>query len=80
MKLFERHDTTETLDRLPEMPVEEAALKSHALANGPAYAHPRRIFFLDALPLASTNKVDKRYLEAEAKRLVVGLGASGPES
>ncbi len=53
---------------------DEAALKQFALANGPAYAHPRRIFFLDALPLASTNKIDRARLKAEALVLARGLG------
>jgi len=44
--------------------VDEAALKAHALANGPAYAHPRRVLFLDALPLTGTNKIDTRALRA----------------
>ncbi|MCE2998253.1 MAG: long-chain fatty acid--CoA ligase, partial [Betaproteobacteria bacterium] len=37
----------------------EDELKQHALANGPAYQHPRRVFFLDQLPLAGTNKIDR---------------------
>ena len=37
-------------------------MKSVALANAPAYQHPRRVFFLDELPLAGTNKIDKRAL------------------
>ena len=57
----------------PGASVEEAALKSHALANGPAYAHPRRIFFLDALPLASTNKIDRAKLQADAAKLAQDL-------
>src|SRR5215813_6599322 len=40
----------------------EDDLKQFALANGPAYQHPRRVFFLDQLPLAGTNKVDKERL------------------
>jgi acyl-CoA synthetase (AMP-forming)/AMP-acid ligase II len=40
----------------------EDELKSFALANGPAYQHPRRVFFLDQLPLAGTNKIDKAKL------------------
>jgi len=39
--------------------VTEEELKQFALANGPAYQHPRRIFFLKELPLAGTNKIDK---------------------
>jgi long-chain acyl-CoA synthetase len=37
----------------------EEELKQFALANGPAYQHPRRVFFLDQLPLAGTNKIDR---------------------
>jgi long-chain acyl-CoA synthetase len=40
----------------------EDELKSHALANGPAWQHPRRVFVVDALPLAGTNKIDRRQL------------------
>ena len=40
----------------------EDELKQYALANGPAYQHPRRVFFLDQLPLAGTNKIDQRTL------------------
>jgi len=41
-------------------------LKQHALANGPAYQHPRWIWFVDALPLATTNKIDRNVLIVEA--------------
>lgn len=46
--------------------VGEEELKQFALANGPAYQHPRRVFFLDQLPLAGTNKVDQQRLRALA--------------
>ena len=46
--------------------VSEDELKQFTLTNGPAYAHPRRIFCLEALPLASTNKVDRRALLEDA--------------
>ena len=39
--------------------VTEDELKKFALANGPAYQHPRRVFFLRELPLAGTNKIDR---------------------
>lgn len=39
-------------------------LKQFALANGPAYQHPRRVFFLDQLPLAGTNKIDRDRLRS----------------
>jgi acyl-coenzyme A synthetase/AMP-(fatty) acid ligase len=42
----------------------EHELKAFALANGPAYQHPRRVFFLSQLPLAGTNKVDRNQLRA----------------
>jgi long-chain acyl-CoA synthetase len=40
----------------------ENDLKQFALAHGPAYQHPRRVFFLDYLPLAGTNKIDRARL------------------
>jgi len=42
--------------------LDEQAVKSYALANAPAYQHPRRVFFIDEMPLAGTNKIDKRVL------------------
>ena len=42
--------------------VTEDDLKQFALANGPAYQHPRRVFFLKELPLAGTNKIDRERL------------------
>ena len=42
------------------------AVKAHALASAPAYMHPRRVHFLDELPLASTNKVDRAALASQA--------------
>ena len=42
--------------------VTEDELKQFALANGPAYQHPRRVFFLEQLPLAGTNKIDQQKL------------------
>jgi long-chain acyl-CoA synthetase len=39
--------------------VTEDELKQFALANGPAYQHPRRVFLLKELPLAGTNKIDR---------------------
>lgn len=42
----------------------EDDLKQFTLANGPAYQHPRRVFFLQQLPLAGTNKIDRQRLRA----------------
>ena len=47
--------------------VDEAALKAHSLAHAPAYMHPRRIWFVEALPLMGTNKIDKAQLAAWAR-------------
>jgi long-chain acyl-CoA synthetase len=40
----------------------EDELKQFTIANGPAYQHPRRVFFLHQLPLAGTNKIDQSAL------------------
>ncbi len=42
---------------------DEANLKAHTLAHGPAHAHPRRVAVLDALPLSAANKIDRKLLE-----------------
>jgi acyl-CoA synthetase (AMP-forming)/AMP-acid ligase II len=44
----------------------EEELRRHALERGPAYAHPRRVFFVDELPLSATGKLDRRALERRA--------------
>jgi len=46
----------------------EDELRQHFIANGPAYAHPRRVFFLDALPVSGTNKLDRNALQELTKR------------
>jgi long-chain acyl-CoA synthetase len=48
----------------------EAAIKKYALANAPAYQHPRFVWFMDELPLASTNKVDRGALRKLAQQRV----------
>ncbi|QUS40036.1 long-chain fatty acid--CoA ligase [Tardiphaga alba] len=48
----------------------EKAIKDYVLAHAPAYQHPRRVFFLDELPLAATNKVDRRQLCERAARSI----------
>jgi acyl-CoA synthetase (AMP-forming)/AMP-acid ligase II len=55
----------------PDSEKNEEAIKQFALEHGPAYAHPRRVIFVDELPLSGTNKIDRKALqeraEAEAK-------------
>lgn len=46
----------------PGVLADEAQLKAHALAVGPAYAHPRRIALLETLPLSAANKIDRTLL------------------
>jgi acyl-coenzyme A synthetase/AMP-(fatty) acid ligase len=48
----------------------EDEIKRFALANAPAYAHPRFVWFVDDLPLASTNKVDRAALKKIAQERV----------
>jgi long-chain acyl-CoA synthetase len=38
----------------------EDGVKRFALDNAPAYQHPRSVAFLPELPLATTNKVDRK--------------------
>lgn len=57
--------------------IDEAALKAFTLANGPAYAHPRFVEFRDAIPLAATNKPDRRTLTREAEALAQARRAAG---
>ena len=46
----------------------EQAVKEWALAHGPAYQHPRRVFLVAELPLAGTNKIDRAALRARAQK------------
>ena len=55
--------------RQPGASVDEAAIKVFAIKNGPAFAHPRFVNFVEAIPLAPTNKPDRRRLTEEATRL-----------
>jgi long-chain acyl-CoA synthetase len=52
--------------------VGEEELKRFFFERGPAYAHPRRIFFVDELPVSGTNKIDRQWLTEEAARLLPG--------
>jgi acyl-CoA synthetase (AMP-forming)/AMP-acid ligase II len=48
----------------------EAEVKRFALANAAAYQHPRFVWVVDELPLASTNKVDRAALRRMAQERV----------
>ncbi|MGH1490017.1 MAG: class I adenylate-forming enzyme family protein [Acidimicrobiales bacterium] len=47
---------------------DEQLIKTWALENGPAYQHPRAVWFVDEIPLASTAKIDKATLATEAEQ------------
>jgi acyl-coenzyme A synthetase/AMP-(fatty) acid ligase len=46
----------------PGAQADEDALRQYALDHGPAFQHPRRVFVVDRLPLAGTNKIDAKQL------------------
>jgi acyl-CoA synthetase (AMP-forming)/AMP-acid ligase II len=56
----------------PERTPDADEVKRFALANAPAYAHPRFVWFVDELPLASTNKIDRNLLKRMAAERVAG--------
>ncbi|MHC9235276.1 class I adenylate-forming enzyme family protein [Pseudooceanicola sp. 502str34] len=51
---------------VPQGTPTEAEIRSFALENGPSYQHPRRVIFLEEMPLAGTNKVDRAALTRRA--------------
>jgi long-chain acyl-CoA synthetase len=55
----------------------EALIKKYALENAPAYQHPRSVWFVDELPLASTNKVDRAALRKLAQQRVAEAAKTG---
>jgi acyl-CoA synthetase (AMP-forming)/AMP-acid ligase II len=55
----------------------EAAVKAWALAEGPAFAHPRFVEFDEAIPLAATNKPDRRLLTERAATIATARRAAG---
>jgi len=57
--------------RKPGHALDAESVKQFALANAPAYQHPRFVWFVDELPLASTNKVDRAALHQMAEERVV---------
>jgi len=48
----------------------EDDVKRFALEHAPAYQHPRRVWFVDALPLAATSKIDRAALKTLAARRI----------
>ena len=62
------------IPRAGQKPTEDE-IKQFALKHAPAYQHPRFVWFVDELPLASTNKVDRAVLKKIAQEKV---GATAP--
>jgi acyl-CoA synthetase (AMP-forming)/AMP-acid ligase II len=52
--------------RTPGSRLDEDAVRQFALANAPAFQHPRRVEFLGVMPLAGPNKIDRKSLKARA--------------
>jgi len=49
----------------------EDDVKRYCLERGAPYAHPRRVVFVEALPLGGTGKLDRAALKAQARELGV---------
>lgn len=52
-------------------PVDGREIQDHVTKQIAPYLYPRRVWFLDALPLASTTKVDRRGLMRRAEELML---------
>ena len=51
------------------------ALKDHVLAQAAPHLYPRRVWFIERMPLAGTNKIDRHALKQQLQQLVSGDGA-----
>ncbi len=51
----------------------EDEVKQYALKHAPAYQHPRTVWFLERLPLSSTNKIDRSVLMRLAAERIANL-------
>lgn len=60
----------------PGEALDEQAVKTFAIANGPAFAHPRFVEIVKDIPLAATNKPDRRRLTREAEAIAPGRRAT----
>jgi acyl-CoA synthetase (AMP-forming)/AMP-acid ligase II len=47
----------------------EEDIKAHALKNAPPYQYPRKVYLVDALPLNTIGKIDRKLLEKKALEL-----------
>jgi long-chain acyl-CoA synthetase len=56
--------------------LDAGAVKRFALEHAPAYQHPRHVWFVDELPLASTNKLDRAALARMARERMAPEGGT----
>jgi long-chain acyl-CoA synthetase len=54
--------------------VTEDELRQFCLDNGPAYAHPRRIIFVSAMPLNGPGKIDRKVVQQRVRERFPTLG------
>jgi acyl-CoA synthetase (AMP-forming)/AMP-acid ligase II len=54
----------------------EKELIDYYIERGPAYSHPRHIYFIDEMPLLGTGKTDLKALERQAREPGPGTGPS----
>jgi acyl-CoA synthetase (AMP-forming)/AMP-acid ligase II len=62
--------------RAPGSALSEAEVKHFALEHAPAFQHPRHVVFLESMPLAGPNKVDRKSLRAQAIARIAGEAGS----
>jgi long-chain acyl-CoA synthetase len=66
--------------RKPGRALDDEDVKRFALKHAPAYQHPRFVWFVDELPLASTNKLDRSALmRMAAERMAISSPLPGGE-
>ncbi|MEQ9463436.1 MAG: class I adenylate-forming enzyme family protein [Haliea sp.] len=58
---------------------DEEEIKRFTLDNGPAFAHPRRVVILDAMPLGGTRKIDRKALLAHLEVLLAAHANSAAQ-
>ena len=61
-------------------PVSEREVQDHVRANAAPYLYPRRVWFVDAPPLASTTKIDRRELTQRANSMLSAAGTAAGAS
>ena len=58
----------------PGSRADEESLKQFCLANGPAYAHPRRVFIVEQIPMGGTGKADRKVAREVLAELMARSG------